>query len=124
MTKHVVCKPPCNCQGTIDSLTREIDKLRIALEIMDLDATKPLRTVLRERREELGLRQFEFARMLNVKPNYLSMIETGKAPVPRLRLGEIAALLKLDERKVAAVAMLDDAFRKKNLDNDADAYMT
>lgn len=116
MTKHVVCQPTCDCQGTIDHLTRENDKLRIALEILGLDSVKPLRLFLRERREELGLKQFEFAKMLDVKPNYVSMIETGNAPVPRLRLGEIAALLKLDERKVAAVAMLDDTYPKKNLD--------
>lgn len=97
--------------ATITRLEREIKKLRAMIDIMSLDIDKPLRVVLRERREELGITRQELAKSMSVVPSYLSMIETGTAPIPRMRLAEFARLLDLDPRKVAALAVMSEMSR-------------
>lgn len=102
-------------QQIIADLQTEIERLKGALAVFGVDAQKPLREVIRERRLELGMSQSTFARQIGIASNYVSMIENGRVPVPRLRLNEIVSILGLDFHSVLAAAMLDDVFRKKFL---------
>lgn len=100
---------------TIIELQTEIERLKGALAVFGVDAQKTLREVIREKRLELGMSQSEFARRIGIASNYVSMIENGRVPVPRLRLNEIVSILELDFHAVLAAALLDDVFRKKFL---------
>src|SRR3954449_8103877 len=54
--------------------------------------------ILAERREQLGVRQADLARRLGYHyPNFISMIESSKSPVPIDRAREFARALDLPE---------------------------
>ncbi len=50
------------------------------------EAEQPIAAQLRARREELGLLQKQVAHMLGITPAMVSMVESGKRPIPSNRL--------------------------------------
>ena len=56
---------------------------------------------IRERRKALGLRQSELARICQISPSYLNLIEHGKRPVAGKLLLDISSALKIDVARLS-----------------------
>ena len=61
----------------------------------------PTGTRIRERRQELGLRQAELAGGVGISPSYLNLIEHGRRRIGGKLLGDIARALDLDPSGLA-----------------------
>ncbi len=70
--------------------------------------TRAMRAALRSRRQDLGLSQAALAARLGIESaNYLSMLETGKTPLPIGRAPQIAAFLDVHPWEVIRAVLLE-----------------
>ncbi|WP_243730894.1 XRE family transcriptional regulator [Rubellimicrobium sp. CFH 75288] len=68
------------------------------------DGPGPMGARIRERRQEIGLRQAELAQMVGISPSYLNLIEHGRRRIGGKLLLDLARVLRTDPALLAEVA--------------------
>lgn len=53
--------------------------------------------LIKSSRVRRNLAQAEIASVLNCAPAFISRVETGKSPLPKLHVAKLAKILKIDE---------------------------
>ncbi len=65
----------------------------------------PLHTIIRNRREELNLRQGDIARVLNVNSSAVTLWEAGSRRMELSKIPRLAEVLQLDARELCLAAL-------------------